>query len=219
MRLKPAALLISLTINILLAGYLLVIHKNQGAKPADNFHANTKRIETSDDIYFIGNSIISEGNWNKQFTQKKIVNKGIAGITTFDAIMMFDKIITGRPREVFILLGVNDFKVKAPVEVAYKNYIDFVASIKYWSPKTKINIISVLPVNSSFKTYAIDNSSIIAYNLKIQAFAEKYEFTYIDAHAALVNNKGELAKEYTTDGLHLTQLGYDKLFAAIASHL
>ena len=42
--------------------------------------------------------------------------------------------------------------------------------------------------------------------------AEKYSFAYVDLYSALLNlESGEIFSEYTTDGGHLTNLGYEVL--------
>ena len=49
-------------------------------------------------------------------------------------------------------------------------------------------------------------------NVKIKLLAKEYGFEYIDLYSALFNiEAGEIYAEYTTDGGHLTELGYEVL--------
>ena len=137
------------------------------------------QISTNGKIYMIGNSITYGGDWNKLLNEDRIVNKAISGITTMDAVMMVDKLVPDRPEEVFIMLGVNDIKVNAPWDVVYLNYSNFLYSVKHFSPKTKINIISVLPVNfTDFHNYNIDNSEIDRLNQALKELCFKFKFNY-----------------------------------------
>ena len=56
-------------------------------------------------------------------------------------------------------------------------------------------------------------NQLAAYNnVKIKMLAEKYGFGYVDLYSALLNlETGEIFDEYTTDGGHLTPLGYTVL--------
>ena len=61
------------------------------------------------------------------------------------------------------------------------------------------------------------NNQIAAYNnVKIKMLAQKYSFSFVDLYSALLNlETGEIYAEYTTDGGHLTSLGYNVLTATI----
>ena len=56
-------------------------------------------------------------------------------------------------------------------------------------------------------------NQLAAYNnVTIKMLAEKYSFEYVDLYSALFHlEKGEIYAEYTTDGGHLTSLGYEVL--------
>lgn len=175
-------------------------------------YAIKEQISTNGKVYMIGNSITHGANWNDLLKDNRIVNKGISGITTMDAVMMVDELVPDRPDEVYIMLGVNDIKVNAPWDVAYMNYNNFLYSVKHFTPKTKINIISVLPVNySDFNNYEIDNKEIDNLNQALEDLCGKYKFNYINCHDDFLNENGELNRNLSVDGLHLSDLGYDKL--------
>ena len=56
-------------------------------------------------------------------------------------------------------------------------------------------------------------NELAAYNnVKIKKLAEKYGFAFVDLYSPLMNLKtGEIYPEYTTDGGHLTEKGYEVL--------
>mgnify|MGYP006097487195 CR=1 FL=1 len=217
---KILILFISILILLLIYYVNLKNKKIRDLEIENSFLSINKDVKTNGDIYMIGNSIISAADWNELLKSNRIINLGFSGITTMDAVMYVDKLLPGRPDLLFIMLGVNDIKVNAPWEVAYENYYNLIYSFKLLSPKTKINIISVLPTNySGFNNYEIDNLEIKRLNNAISEMCLKYHYNFIDCYDDFSNNNGELYTEFTYDGLHLNSFGYDKLAFWIKPYL
>ena len=80
--------------------------------------------------------------------------------------------------------------------------------------------MSVLPVNESDqyagKVKIRNNALIQVLNHHLQVLSG---VNYIDLYPLLLDEKGELAEDYTTDGLHLTQTAYDKIAQTIKTDL
>ena len=54
----------------------------------------------------------------------------------------------------------------------------------------------------------------------IKKLAEKYSYTYVDMYSPLLNlETGEIYEEYTTDGGHLTEKGYEVFTSTLAPFL
>ena len=45
-------------------------------------------------------------------------------------------------------------------------------------------------------------------NNRLQKLAKEFGYDYIDLHSKMIDDKGELKKELTADGLHLKADGY-----------
>ena len=72
------------------------------------------------------------------------------------------------------------------------------------SPKSLIYVQTVLPtLNEDFI------ESINAVNEIIMS-SENNDFKVIDLHSIFVNEDGLIYKEYSTDGVHLNETGYEK---------
>tara|TARA_B100001287_G_scaffold275587_1_gene283637 strand:+ start:4095 stop:4784 length:690 start_codon:yes stop_codon:yes gene_type:complete len=178
----------------------------------NSFYKMNNNIKTNDKIFMIGNSITASGDWPKLLNNVNAVNMGSPGITTLDAVMNVEKLLPENPKSAFIMLGVNDIKVKAPWEVVHQNFYNLIYTIKSLSPKTEIFIISVLPTNYlSFNKYNIDNSEIIKLNQSLGKLSFKYNLNFINCHDDFLNENGDLDESLTYDGLHLNHLGYLKL--------
>lgn len=170
---------------------------------------------TTEDIYFIGNSIIKPAKLDILLNNKYIVNKAISGMTTTDAVMMSNQLIPTKPQKVFIMLGINDIKTQTPINITIRNIGHFVYTIKRYSPSTKIYLLSVLPVNENINKYDIENNKIKQLNLIINDFCNRFNFKYIDLFNVLLDDNSNLDKKFTMDGLHINEPAYFEL----AKHL
>ena len=102
-----------------------------------------------------------------------------------------------------MLIGANNFKTM------FDNYENILKGLKDNLPNTKIVLLSLTSMSKEWGK----NNQIAAYNnVKIKKLAEKYSYTFIDLYYPLLNiETGEIYDEYTTDGGHLTEAGYNVL--------
>ena len=166
---------------------------------------------TSKDIVFIGNSITNGAEWNELFPQKRVKNRGISGDTSEGVFDRLDAIVKGKPAKIFILIGVNDISREIKVETIVLNMKRIVEKIQKESPKTKIYIQSILPVNPDFEMFKghMKPELIKEINQFYQNIAQEYKINYIDLYSHfLEDGTDKMNKKYTNDGLHLLGEGY-----------
>ncbi|MBR2354585.1 MAG: hypothetical protein IKA76_08805 [Clostridia bacterium] len=156
------------------------------------------------DAVFLGDSLTEGYDLSTHFPQLKTVNRGIGGDTTFGLenrlkVSLYDL----NPRAVILLIGANN------LDTMFHNYQAVLEGIAEHLPNARVVILSLLPTAGAF---ADRNEQIAFNNVKIQALAKLYGFTYVDAFSALLDcGKDELHADCTTDGAHLTPLGYQIL--------
>ena len=91
-------------------GYL----RSHFVKTSPNYVQQSKRELFSslsigpEDIVFIGNSIIDACEWSELFNNKHIKNRGIRSDNIKGIHDRIDLVITGKPRKIFIMAGIND---------------------------------------------------------------------------------------------------------------
>ncbi|MDO4783326.1 MAG: GDSL-type esterase/lipase family protein [Capnocytophaga felis] len=166
---------------------------------------------TSKDIVFLGNSITNGCEWAELFGKENIKNRGISGDISQGVYERLDNIVNGKPKKIFLLIGVNDIARKIPVETTSQNIEKIVMKIQQVSPKTKIYLQSVLPVNADFKMYEAHQQpeKIHELNAEIRQICQQYKVTYVDLYSHfIVPNTDKLKPELTNDGLHLMAEGY-----------
>ncbi|MBO9151000.1 GDSL-type esterase/lipase family protein [Chitinophaga sp. GCM10012297] len=157
-------------------------------------------------IVFLGNSITEAGKWNDILPGRPVQNRGISGDVTYGVLNRLPQIIAARPAKIFLLIGVNDLKRGTPVNVVARNIERAAEMIKSGSPKTKVYLQSVLPVNDTalvegFKK--VTNANVALLNESIRKIAKEKRYTYVNLHAVFADAKGQLKIEETPDGLHL----------------
>lgn len=185
------------------------------AKKVAEFNANPIK---PDDIVFLGNSITMRCDWAKLFNDQRLKNRGISGDITFGVLDRLDEVIAGHPKKIFILIGINDVSRNIPDSVIELNHRRIIARIRAGSPSTQIYFNTLLPVNASFnkfKNHYGKDEHILAINKAIRKLKAK-KVTIIDLYPNFLDADNHLKAEYTADGLHPNDLGYQewvKVFA------
>ncbi|MFK5883612.1 MAG: GDSL-type esterase/lipase family protein [Candidatus Izemoplasma sp.] len=170
-----------------------------------------------DQVIIVGDSIIERFDLMKFFPDLTIYNHGIRGDETPDLLdSIFRRAIKYKPKKLFISIGTNDIgNSHNNVKDIYNNIVSIVNEVKNRSKDTEIHLVSVVPVNTANKSFIVrefvdsrDNFDINLLNYYLKNFARKNKFKFVDITKGLKNNLDQLNIEYTTDGLHLNENGY-----------
>ena len=153
-------------------------------------------------IVFLGDSITDFLDFDEFIPAYHVINRGIAGDTTHGVLDRLGEVISLRPRKLFILIGTNDIPHKIDT---LGNLRQIVSRVREGSPETKIYLQSIFPTKDMHDR---PNPKIIALNEGIKAIASEAGCEYLDVYPKMLDSDGELADEYTTDGLHLSRAGY-----------
>ena len=175
------------------------------------------------DIIFLGNSITNGGEWAELLRNPHAKNRGISGDTTQGVLDRLSTITKGKPSKIFLLIGTNDLSRGKSVDEVAKNVEKIVERVKHESPKTKLYVQSVFPVNPKFNKFLGHmnrQKDIAALNAKIKAVAARHGVKYIDVYKSLVIPSTDVMNpEYTNDGLHLLGKGYLKWVEVLKQYL
>lgn len=170
--------------------------------------------EPRESIVFVGDSITEFFPLRKYFGQDlPLVNRGISGTdTVWLEEHLTNQVITLAPKQVFLMIGVNDIGRGYPVRDIAERLAAIVAKLRQELFFTDIMLLSLLPVNESAAYQATvkvrTNATIQALNRDLQVLPG---VDFIDLYPLLLDASGNLAETYTTDGLHLNQKAYETL--------
>ena len=165
---------------------------------------NAKYADYEVDVAFLGDSLTDGYNVKEYYPDYLVSNRGIGGETTTGLeerlqVSLYDL----KPKVAVMLIGANN------MDTMFDNYEQILKGFKENVPNTKIILLSLTSMSGEWGK----NNQLAAYNnVKIKMLSEKYGFEYVDLYSALFNlESGEIFPEYTTDGGHLTSLGYEVL--------
>lgn len=166
--------------------------------------------QSSNTIYFLGDSLTDGCEWSELLSNPKIKNRGINGDTTQGILNRLNQITQSKPQKIFIMIGINDLLSNTEINKILNNYQKIITTIRADSPKTKIYIESILPINFEIdKTkYGINNQNISNFNNNLKNLADNSNIFYIDLYPYFLDSSDQLDKQYTLDGIHLNGQGY-----------
>lgn len=162
-------------------------------------------------IVFLGNSITEAGKWNEILPGLPVQNRGISGDNSFGVLARLPQIVQAKPAKIFLLIGVNDLKREVPTGVIIHNCERMLSMIKAGSPRTRVYVQSILPVNDTiliepFKK--VTNANVALVNKAYEQLAKQYGYKFVNLHEPFADAKGQLKRAETPDGLHLKVSSY-----------
>ncbi|MCB0600131.1 MAG: alpha/beta hydrolase fold domain-containing protein [Saprospiraceae bacterium] len=165
-------------------------------------------------IVLMGNSI-TEGWSNLDpafFKDKPYVNRGISGQTTPQMLLRFRQdVLDLHPRAVVILAGINDIAENTgpmTLEQTFGNLQSMTALAQ--AAGIQVVLCSVLPAfDFPWHPGLSPSTKVVELNKMIKAFAEQEHLPYVDYFTPMVDHQLGLLAEYTYDGVHPNQKGYE----------
>ena len=160
------------------------------------------------DVVFLGDSLTEGYDVVRFYPEYKVLNRGIGGDTTFGVEKRLQvSVYDANPKVTTLLIGANNF------DTMLDNYENILIDFKTKAPDMKVVLLSL---TSMTMDWGRNNSKAINNNIEIKKYAEKYNFSYVDLYNPLLDpTTNELKQEYTIDGGHLTEQGYEVVTAQI----
>jgi lysophospholipase L1-like esterase len=165
----------------------------------------------STSIVFFGNSLTQGCEWHELFGMPNIKNRGITGDTVDGLRNRLENVVSGKPQKIFLLSGVNDVSHDLSADSIATALIDLVKLIHKESPRTRVYVQSLLPINNSFGRYKAifgKEQVIRDINAQLEPAVKALGDTWINLYDLFVDSEGNLDKQYTNDGLHLLGPAY-----------
>jgi lysophospholipase L1-like esterase len=113
------------------------------------------------------------------------------------------------------MIGINDLIRGMSDEVILDNQRQIINYLRKTHPTAQIVVQSILPHGAEEaswkgrdKLLAVANSRIRELNQQLQSVSTKKGVKYLDLYPLFTNKQGNLRREFTTDGLHLSPEGY-----------
>ncbi|BAY25152.1 hypothetical protein NIES2100_49560 [Calothrix sp. NIES-2100] len=143
------------------------------------------------------------------------LNQAISGETSegiLNRLHLFDRT---QPEVIYLMVGINDLLRGLSDETILENQRQIIRYLRKVHPRSQIFVQSILPHGAEESTWEgreellkIKNNRIQQLNQKLQTIATNQGAKYLDLYTLFTNQQGNLHREFTTDGLHLSPQGY-----------
>jgi lysophospholipase L1-like esterase len=146
---------------------------------------------------------------------KNWLNQGISGETSNGLLKRLDLFERTQPEVIFVMIGINDLIRGVSDEEILDNQRQIMSYLRKVHPTAQIVVQSILPHGAKETTWegraqllAVANSRIRQLNQQLQSVAANEGVKYLDLYPLFTSKQGNLRREFTTDGLHLSPEGY-----------
>jgi lysophospholipase L1-like esterase/2-polyprenyl-3-methyl-5-hydroxy-6-metoxy-1,4-benzoquinol methylase len=144
-----------------------------------------------------------------------VLNRGVHGDTAHGVLRRAEEVLQRRPATIVLMIGVNDVLNGSSATSVAEHVEHFLELARTTSPKTKVVLVSTLPVHEERIDTPGANAQIRALNDVLRRAALAAGQPFVDLHAEFADEVGNLRAELTSDGLHLSPLAYVKWRAAL----
>ncbi|MBQ7544815.1 MAG: hypothetical protein IJT02_07730 [Synergistaceae bacterium] len=179
------------------------------------FQLDVFRASPRDDdvIVMLGDSLTENTPFNELLHFRfRVKNRGISSDNTCGVLARIDEAANNLPEKMFILLGTNDIGNGIPLSESMSNYREIIRRVRALSPRTKIYVQSVLPVDhkkleDNVRCRRRTREAIAAFNTALEELARDTGCEFLDTHKIFNAGDGEMDATCTADGLHLNGTG------------
>ncbi|CAN5859296.1 SGNH/GDSL hydrolase family protein [soil metagenome] len=192
-----------------------IANENQSQNPFTTISYNTKMDifmaipNDTNEIIFLGNSLTEHFPVTELMHDAHIRNRGISGEGIAQVINRLEEVTEGKPKKIFIEIGINDILNDQHADSIKKKYSQLISKIREQSQLTVIYLQSLLPTSFAVngKTgAAMENIRLI--NAYLEQISDNKQVKYINLFDAFYDGKGLSPKYDSGDHLHLNGAGY-----------
>jgi lysophospholipase L1-like esterase len=177
-------------------------------------------------VVLVGDSITEGFEVERYFPGRRVLNRGIGGDVIGNGLpaddprgvlrRLDDSVYDCAATDVFLMIGINDLNSGRTVAGMEEGYRDLLKQIKARVPGVKVHVQSLLPTRAGS---AKQNEPVRQFNARLRKLAAEFGYDYVDLHTLFKDEQGELKAEFTADGLHLTDPGYQVWRREVARRL
>ena len=153
-----------------------------------------------------------------------VVNSGISGNQTEDILdNMKERVYQYNPSKIFLLIGTNDIEDGVEEEDIIHNIEEILQDIHENRPYAELYLEAIYPVDED-RSGSGDrtNEVIVSINEELEKYCKDHDITFIDTYDLLLDSDSDedkIVEDYSKDGLHLTDEGYEVVTDEIMKYL
>ena len=181
-----------------------------------------EKVVVDKNYLFLGDSITDYYDLDKYYEDLPVVNSGISGNVTNDILNnMKGRVYKYNPSKVFLLIGTNDLQKGKDKEEIVNNIKEIIENIKENRSYAEVYLESIYPVDEEgISSGKRKNKDIREINKELKEYCSDNNIKFIDMYKELVSDEEDnLNRDYTEDGLHLNDAGYEIVTGVIKKYL
>ena len=163
----------------------------------------------SEVVVFVGDGLSAAARWRDRFPEFEVQNLGVNGDTTDEVIARLDDVVDTAPDAIVLQVGTNDVGWQRSDEYIVRNIETILCELRKHLPSVRLIVQSVPPREEDFTPV------IRSINRHLRQFAPTVKARYLDLWPVLADAEGRLSAQWSTDGLRLTEPGYDVWLAEL----
>jgi lysophospholipase L1-like esterase len=157
-------------------------------------------------IVLIGDSITEGFNVRLLLKERNILNYGVSGDSTVECLeRISDQWFERSPESIYICIGTNDLVRDRTDQEILENIRTIVDRVRRAVPVSAVMLTSLFPTRENPPR---PNERIRGFNEGLKRLSTELRTGYFDVHHHFADERGDLKKEFTEDGLHLTEAAY-----------
>ena len=175
-------------------------------------------ISKKDTIVFAGDTLTKNYPIECFFEDVSYKKYGYEGMVIEDFTNEeFGQIQKDNPTILIIEIGIDELLKENDKSQYLKNMENLVQKLQKEMKKSRIYIESLYPIIET-TDIPITNEDIIEINKELKEIIDSSSITYIDLYHHL-QEKGQLASQYSLDGIHLNEEGYARVSTTLRAYL
>ncbi len=135
------------------------------------------------------------------------LNQGISGENTTQILrrLKYKDFGQTRPDRIYVMAGVNDLRQGASDQTILANHRQIMRQLQKDHPQAEIIVQSILPTRFA----SIPDRRLRYLNQQLETITIQEGVSFLNLYDIFLNQEGQLRRELTTDGIHLSPAGYE----------
>lgn len=135
------------------------------------------------------------------------LNQGISGENTTQILrrLKYGDFAQTKPNKIYVMAGINDLRQGAADQTILANHRQIMRQLQRDYPQAEIVVQSILPTRFA----AIPDRRLRYLNQQLETITAQEGVSFLNLYDLFLNQEGQLRREMTTDGIHLSMAGYD----------
>ena len=213
-------IILALLLALLITSIFVVLRPSE---PKVKVVTKEKEVVKIDDNYlFLGDSITERYDLDEYYPDMFVVNSGVSGNVCEDILdNMKERVYQYNPSKVFLLIGTNDIQQEIEEDDIVSNIEKILEEIKENRPYAELYLEAIYPVDEDMPGAKLrTNEEISSINTKLEEYCKDNDIEFIDTYSLLLDEEEDRIKEeYTKDGLHISDEGYEVITKELEKYL